>query len=106
MGSTDSLSVNSHGPVPEQAYRAQNERFYTIILSLIPGLAHFQLGLMQRGLTFLVGFFGLFAMIAFVSFITREGGFFVFLFALPVILFYGLFDAMQLLTRKQRAKSS
>jgi hypothetical protein len=103
-GSTDSLSINTHGPVPEQAYRAQNERFYTIILSLIPGLAHFQLGLMQRGLTFLVGFFGLSAMIAFVSFITREGGFFVFLFALPVILFYGLFDAMQLLTRKQRGE--
>jgi TM2 domain-containing membrane protein YozV len=85
-------------------YKQQNERFYTIILSLIPGLPHFQLGLMQRGLQFLVGFFGLFTMIAFVSFITKETGFFVFLLALPVILFYGLFDAMQLLNRKQRGE--
>jgi hypothetical protein len=46
----------------------------------------------------------LFAMITFVSFITRETGFFVFLLALPVILFYGLFDAMQLLNRKQRGE--
>ncbi|MFC5651441.1 hypothetical protein ACFPYJ_20460 [Paenibacillus solisilvae] len=82
----------------------QNERFYTIILSLIPGLSHFQLGLMQRGLTFIVGFFGLFAMIAFISFITHENGVFIFLLALPVIMFYGLFDAMQLLGRKQRGE--
>jgi TM2 domain-containing membrane protein YozV len=85
-------------------YKQQNERFYTIILSLIPGLPHFQLGLMQRGLQFLVSFFGLFAMITFISFITKETGFFVFLLALPVILFYGLFDAMQLLNRKQRGE--
>lgn len=82
----------------------QNERFYTIILSLIPGLSHFQLGLMQRGLTFIVGFFGLFAMITFVSFITNETGVFIFLLALPIIMFYGLFDAMQLLNRKQRGE--
>jgi TM2 domain-containing membrane protein YozV len=92
------------GSPASTANKQQNERFYTIILSLIPGLPHFQLGLMQRGLPFLVGFFGLFAMIAFVSFITGETGFFVFLLALPVILFYGLFDAMQLLNRKQRGE--
>ena len=36
-----------------------NERFYTILLSFIPGLGHFQLGLMNRGLTFLIGFLDL-----------------------------------------------
>jgi TM2 domain-containing membrane protein YozV len=86
------------------SYKQQNERFFTILLSVIPGLAHFQLGLMQRGLTFLVGFFGLFTMITFVSLVTGAKGFFVFLFAMPVILFYGLFDAMQLLNRKQRGE--
>lgn len=30
----------------------ESERFYIILLSIIPGLGHFQLGLMQRGLTF------------------------------------------------------
>jgi hypothetical protein len=92
-------------PQAQSANQANNERFYTIILSLIPGLPHFQLGLMQRGLTFIVGFFGLLAMITFVSFVTREDGFFVFLFALPVIMFYGFFDAMQLLNRKQRGEA-
>src|SRR5690625_2610988 len=36
----------------------QSERFYTIILSIIPGLGHFQLGLVNRGITLLVGFIG------------------------------------------------
>lgn len=35
-----------------------SDRFYTIILSFIPGLGHFQLGLINRGLTFLIGFLG------------------------------------------------
>ena len=34
----------------------ESERFYTILLSFIPGLGHFQLGLMQRGLSFLIAF--------------------------------------------------
>lgn len=29
----------------------ETERFYTIILSFVPGLGHFQLGLVNRGLT-------------------------------------------------------
>ena len=40
-----------------------SERFYTILLSFIPGLGHFKLGLMQRGLSFLVAFFGLLTII-------------------------------------------
>lgn len=89
----------------EQDYRHHNERFFTIVLSFIPGLAHFQLGLMQRGLTFLLSFFGLFAMTVFVSYVTRVDGFFVFLLALPIIMFYGLFDAVQLQSRKQRGET-
>ncbi len=82
----------------------RNERVSVILLSLIPGLGHFQMGLMNRGLTLLIGFFGLFAMILFVSFLTNETGFLVFLFALPVVWLYGLFDAAQLLNRKERGE--
>ncbi|WP_135557055.1 hypothetical protein [Paenibacillus cymbidii] len=89
----------------ELDYRHHNERFFTIVLSFIPGLAHFQLGLMQRGLTFLLSFFGLFAMTVFVSYVTHVDGFFIFLLALPVIMFYGLFDAVQLQSRKQRGET-
>lgn len=93
----------------KQTYESQNsvvpevnERFFTILLSFIPGLGHFQLGLMQRGLTFLVGFFGLATMVMFIAFFTREVGFFVFLGLLPIIWIYSFFDAIQHLNKKQQ----
>jgi TM2 domain-containing membrane protein YozV len=66
-GLSDHHSDNLQHQVPSQ----QNERFFTTLLSFIPGLGHFQLGLMQRGSTFLVGFFGLMIMIIFVTAITN-----------------------------------
>lgn len=81
-----------------------DERFHTILLSLIPGLGHFQLGLMNRGLTFLIGFFGMGAMIVFVTAITGVEGFLAFLGVLPVIWLYSLFDAVGLLHRKQKGE--
>jgi hypothetical protein len=81
-----------------------NERFFTIILSFVPGLGHLQIGLMQRGLTFLVSFFGLLVMVFFVTAMTGMKGFLVFLCALPVIWLYSLFDAVQMLNRKQRGE--
>ncbi|WP_234340123.1 hypothetical protein [Gorillibacterium timonense] len=104
---TDNRYASGYGdrPVPPHSpEQAQNERFYTILLSFVPGLGHFQLGLMQRGLTFLVSFFGLFALVAFVTFTTRVEGFLTFLLALPIIWLYGMFDAVQLVTRKQRGE--
>jgi TM2 domain-containing membrane protein YozV len=81
------------------------ERFYTILLSFVPGLGHFQLGLMQRGLVLLVGFFGTFVMIVFVSSLLNAERFLVFLGILPVIWFYSMFDALQQLTRKQNGET-
>ncbi|WP_078551390.1 hypothetical protein [Bacillus alkalicellulosilyticus] len=77
-----------------------NERFNTILLSLIPGLGHFHLGLMNRGLPFLVGFFGLITMIFFVTMLTRTDGFIVFLGLVPILWIYNIFDVMQLLKKK------
>ncbi|RAV17326.1 hypothetical protein [Paenibacillus contaminans] len=101
----DQARMSSPHWSPAEAAQQQDERFKTILLSFIPGLGHFQLGLMQRGLTFLISFFGLFAMIAFVSYMTREDGFFVFLLGLPVIVFYCIFDAIQQLNRKHRGET-
>jgi TM2 domain-containing membrane protein YozV len=98
------IPANKPAAIYEEDNKQQNERFFTILLSFIPGLGHFQLGLMQRGLTFLIGFFGLFTMIVFVSMVTHVGGFFVFLLALPVIVLYSVFDAVQLLHRKQKGE--
>jgi len=86
------------------AYKGRDdagERFYTILLSLIPGLGHLQLGLMQRGLTLLIGFFGLMTMIVFVAILAREEGVLVFVGVLPIVWLYGMFDAIRLVQRKQ-----
>ncbi|WP_058307644.1 hypothetical protein [Gracilibacillus massiliensis] len=79
----------------------QNERFSTILLSLIPGVGHFYLGLTHRGLTILTVFFGIITMVFFVSFIT-SAVFLIFLLALPIIWVYSMFDAIQLLNKKQK----
>lgn len=71
------------------------ERFYAILLSFIPGLGHLQLGLMKRGSTLMIGFFGLIAMILFVSTLANEDSFLVILFVLPIIWLYGMFDAIR-----------
>lgn len=91
------------GPAPSQASQV-NDRFVTMLLSFVPGLGHFQLGLMQRGLAFLVTFFGLTIMIFFVAALTNRGEFMVFLGVLPIIWLYCMFDCVQQLNRKQRGE--
>lgn len=78
-----------------------SERFFTILLSFIPGLGHFQLGLMQRGLSFLISFFGLITIMFFITSITSQSVFLLFLGLLPIIWLYCMFDAVQLIHRKQ-----
>ncbi|MBO8157089.1 MAG: hypothetical protein H0Z32_11565 [Bacillaceae bacterium] len=95
--------VSQQGNIPIQNSRT-NERFLTIILSFIPGVGHFHLGLNQRGVTLLAGFLGLGSMILFVSILTREVGFLLFLFILPVIWIYSLFDTIQLLNKRDRGE--
>ncbi|GAB6930017.1 hypothetical protein JCM10914A_40000 [Paenibacillus sp. JCM 10914] len=79
----------------------EQERFYTILLSFIPGLGHFQLGLMQRGLSFLIAFFGLGTILLFLTGLTNESVFLLFLGLLPIIWLYCMFDVVQLVHRKQ-----
>lgn len=82
----------------------ESERFFTIVLSFIPGLGHFQLGLMNRGVTLLAGFLGLGAMILFITVLTGRAEFLVFLLILPVIWVYSFFDVMEQLNRKQKGE--
>lgn len=91
-----------HDPMqPVSGSGRESEKFYTILLSFVPGLGHFQLGLMQRGLSFLIAFFGLITMMFFATGITHEDGFLLFLGLLPIIWLYSMFDAVQLVHRKQ-----
>ncbi|ULT57452.1 hypothetical protein L1999_02385 [Neobacillus drentensis] len=81
-----------------------SERFYTIVLSFIPGLGHFQIGLMNRGLTLLGAFLGLAVMVIFVTAMSNRSEFMVFLAGLPIIWVYGFFDAAQQVNKKQRGE--
>lgn len=82
----------------------ESERFFTIILSFIPGLGHFQLGLTYRGTTLLIAFFGAIIMVFFVTLLTGREEFLVFLAALPIIWIFGFFDALKQLEKKQKGE--
>ncbi len=96
------LEANTDDQHPKAAQ--DSERFYTIVLSFIPGLGHFQIGLMNRGLTLLASFLGLAVMVIFVTALSNRGEFMVFLAALPIIWVYGFFDAVQQVNKKQRGE--
>lgn len=82
----------------------QREKSRTILYSLVPGLGHMNMGLMQRGITILISFIGWFAIIVFLSAIIQRGELLIFLLALPVIWIYSMFDAISKLHAKQRGE--
>ncbi|WP_404822603.1 multi-tm2 domain protein [Paenibacillus gallinarum] len=86
---------------PNQGKGKESERFFTILLSFVPGLGHLHMGLLQRGLSFLIGFFGLSIMLLFVAVISGEEVILLFLLLLPVMWLYCMFDAVQHVHRKQ-----
>ncbi|SFS75635.1 hypothetical protein [Marininema halotolerans] len=59
----------------------------TFFFSFVPGLGHFYLGLMNRGLQLMTAFFGLAFLFNFLEFSLS--------FFLPILWFYGMFDALQ-----------
>lgn len=103
---TASRLFQSNGDVQSGTFtqNAETERFYTIILSFVPGLGHFQLGLVNRGLTILTTFLGLGVMVVFITAVSSQEVFLVFLAFLPIVWVYGFFDVMQQLTRKQKGE--
>lgn len=67
--------------------------FLAFIFSLVPGVGHMYLELMQRGLSIMITFFGAIAVTA--GFNGPE----VAILVLPVLYFYSVFDALQLRRR-------
>ncbi|QAY67369.1 hypothetical protein [Paenibacillus protaetiae] len=89
---------------PYYSAARQREKSNTIMLSFIPGLGHMANGLTQRGITFMISFFGLFAVIVFLAVVMDAGALLVFLLVLPILWIYSIFDAVQQLDRKQRGE--
>jgi len=93
------------GAAPMLSADQQQEKSRTIMLSILPGLGHMSLGLMQRGITLLIAFIGMFAIIVFLTSIVGNGALLVFLLALPVIWIYSMFDVIAILHAKHRGES-
>ncbi len=72
----------------------KRSRFLTLFLSCIPGVGHLYLGLMTRGFTFMVAFFGWITFVSFLFMASRQEGFMVLFLILPILWFYSFFDAL------------
>ncbi|KMK75284.1 hypothetical protein [Alkalihalobacillus pseudalcaliphilus] len=95
-------SVNNEDGLVEKT--DDGERLFITFMSLLPGLGHMQLGLMNRGLTLMIAFFGLLTMLIFITAITGHAVFLVFLGVLPIIWIYNMFDVIQFLNRKGKGE--
>ncbi|SDX28156.1 hypothetical protein [Paenibacillus sp. CF384] len=102
---TSGMTYTASGASHQELNGQSSERFYTILLSFIPGLGHLQLGLMQRGLNLMIGFFGLLAMIIFVAVLADQPGFLTFLLVLPIVWLFGMFDAIRHVGLKQAGET-
>jgi hypothetical protein len=67
-------------------FNLSNKKLITVVLSMVPGAGHMYLGLQNRGLALMTLFF-------FSAFLMGWLRMSVFIFVLPVIWFYSLFDA-------------
>jgi TM2 domain-containing membrane protein YozV len=85
-------------------YVEQQEKTKIMLLSIIPGLAHMYIGLLQRGITLLISFVAAFGGVLFVSIVMDTASLLVLWLALPIIWIYSMFDAMSLLSQKQRGE--
>ncbi|SEG63010.1 hypothetical protein [Paenibacillus sp. UNC499MF] len=101
---------HGHGPgpgsVPEfnpavYEWQRREERRKIILASFIPGLGHYMLGMMYRGLSAMTFFIGGAIVIFFGASLTHTAEFLFFLLALPVLWIYILFDAIRQLEKKQ-----
>ncbi|GAF65518.1 hypothetical protein BTS2_2416 [Bacillus sp. TS-2] len=84
--------------------KEESDRLFITFMSLIPGLGHMQLGLMNRGLTLMTLFFGLITMVIFTVAVTGRGIFIAFLGLLPIIWIFNLFDVTQFLNKKGKGE--
>ncbi|OIQ58584.1 hypothetical protein MOTE_17720 [Moorella thermoacetica] len=80
-------------------------KFTSFILSVFPGLGHFYLGLMNRGMVIMAVFFGWLGLVLLASVVTWSHDFLVLLVLLPIVWLYSLFDALQLCSRIQSGET-
>ena len=85
-------------------YIEQQEKAKVMMLSIVPGLGHMYMGLLQRGITLLITFAASFGIVLFTAVVLDAPILLILWLALPIIWIYGIFDAMSLLNRKQKGE--
>lgn len=85
-------------------YIEQQEKTKVMMLSIVPGLGHMYMGLLQRGITLLITFAAGFGIVLFTAVVLDSLVILILWLALPIIWIYGIFDAMSLLNRKQKGE--
>ncbi len=73
----------------------RKSKVMVFLLSFVPGVGHYYLGMMQRGLQFNLVFFG-------TLFVLDASDLDILAFAIPVIWFYSLFDALIMANKMER----
>lgn len=74
----------------------RRSRLWALLFSIVPGAGHMYLGWQEKGLGLMLAFFGALFLLDWLHLS-------LFLFLLPVIWFYGLFDALQLVSGEEAA---
>jgi len=82
----------------------QQDKTKVMLLSFFPGIGHMYMGLLQRGITILISFVGVFGIVFFMASALNVNSLLIFWFVLPIIWVYSLFDAMTLLQARQRGE--
>lgn len=81
------VGAEEGGLMSDGEITGSNRKLITIALSVVPGAGHMYLGLMKQGLQLMSAFF-------FTAFLMGWLNLSLLLFILPVIWFYGIFDAL------------
>lgn len=86
------------------AVKEQGEKTKIMMLSIIPGLGHMYMGLLVRGITIMIMFIGVFAVGLFLTAMLRTPAMLVLWLAMPIIWIYSMFDALSLLSARQKGE--
>ncbi|WP_018132381.1 hypothetical protein [Effusibacillus pohliae] len=81
----------------DEAHIEPKSKFFTFFLSFLPGLGHLYLGLTRQGIELMALFFA-------VAWLSGWTGGFPLGFLVPVLFFYGIFDALQKRDRLARGE--
>lgn len=86
------------------AMQEQNEKTKIMMMSIVPGLGHMYMGLLVRGITTMILFVGVFGITLFLATVFSSPSLLVLWLALPVIWMYSMFDALALLSNRQKGE--